>query len=114
MSSTGSVSTSPGNQVQRSRKLRGFFFVMLAALLLCGCRKTALPPYSPTESLSKIKIAPGYRIEPFLSEPDVVSPVAMEFDENGSMYVVEDRGYPLNVSGKVGRIKLIRDTNGDG
>ena len=38
----------------------------------------------------------------------------MEFDENGDLYVVEDRGYPLNVNGKVGRVKLLRDTNGDG
>ncbi|HUS06876.1 MAG TPA: PVC-type heme-binding CxxCH protein, partial [Bryobacteraceae bacterium] len=48
------------------------------------------------------------------SEPDIVSPVAMEFDENGDLYVVEDRGYPLNVTGKLGRIKLLRDSNGDG
>ena len=61
-----------------------------------------------------MKIASGYKIEPFLSEPDIVSPVAMEFDENGDLYVVEDRGYPLNVNGKVGRVKLLRDTNGDG
>ena len=44
----------------------------------------------------------------------MVSPVAMEFDENGNLYVVEDRGYPLNVKGKVGRVKFLRDTNGDG
>ena len=88
--------------------------VALAAMVLSACRKAASPPFSPAESLSKIKIASGYGMEPFLSEPDIVSPVAMEFDENGSIYVVEDRGYPLNVNGKVGRIKLIRDTNGDG
>jgi putative membrane-bound dehydrogenase-like protein len=85
-----------------------------AVLLLAGCRQSGTPPYSPSQSLKTMKIASGYKIEPFLSEPDIVSPVAMDFDENGDLYVVEDRGYPLNVSGKVGRVKLLRDTNGDG
>jgi hypothetical protein len=38
----------------------------------------------------------------------------MEFDEDGRLFVVEDSGYPLNVEGKVGRIILLQDTNGDG
>jgi len=93
---------------------RRFLFNLLFIFLLYGCRKAGSPPYSPSESLKRTKIASGYKIEPFLSEPDIVSPVAMEFDENGDLYVVEDRGYPLNVSGRVGRVKLVRDTNGDG
>lgn len=86
---------------------------LAVALLLSACHKSG-PPYSPGDALKTFKIAAGYKIEPFVSEPDVVSPVAMEFDENGNLYVVEDRGYPLNVKGKVGRVKLLRDTNGDG
>src|SRR5262245_56402234 len=38
----------------------------------------------------------------------------MEFDENGRIFVVEDRGYPLSPEKKLGRIKLLEDTNGDG
>src|SRR6476661_6817173 len=86
---------------------------LAVALLLSACHKSG-PPYSPGDALKTFKIAAGYKIEPFVSEPDVVSPVAMEFDENGNLYVVEDRGYPLNVKGKVGRVKLLEDTNGDG
>ncbi len=44
----------------------------------------------------------------------MVSPVAMDIDENGNIYVVEDRAYPLNVKGHVGRVKMLRDTDGDG
>lgn len=88
--------------------------LLFAACLFASCTKTAGPPYAPSESLKTIKIADGYKIELFASEPDVVSPVAMEFDENGDIYVVEDRGYPVNIKGKVGRIKLLRDINGDG
>ena len=85
----------------------------LSAVLLAACGSSG-PPYSPKDALGKFQIERGWRIEPFASEPDVVSPVAMDIDENGSIYVVEDRGYPLNIAGKVGRIKLLRDTNGDG
>lgn len=49
-----------------------------------------------------MEIAEGYRVEPFTAEPSVVSPVAMEIDEEGRSYVVEDRGGPLNVSGGIG------------
>jgi putative membrane-bound dehydrogenase-like protein len=38
----------------------------------------------------------------------------MDVDENGRIYVVEDRGYPLSTETPLGRIKLIEDTNGDG
>ena len=61
-----------------------------------------------------MQIAPGYRVEPFAVEPNVVSPVAMEIDEDGRIYVVEDRAYPLDVKGRIGRVKLLEDTDGDG
>ncbi len=53
-------------------------------------------------------------MEPYIAEPDIRSPVATEFDEDGKLYVVEDPGYPLNTEGKVGRVILLEDTNGDG
>ena len=74
--------------------MRNFWFAT-SLLFLCGCNKAG-PPYSPAEALKMFRIEPGYRIEKFVSEPDVVSPVAMEFDENGRIFVAEDRGYPLN------------------
>jgi putative membrane-bound dehydrogenase-like protein len=61
-----------------------------------------------------MQLAEGYDIEPFASEPSVVSPVAMDIDEDGRIYVVEDRGYPLEVKGRIGRVKLLEDSDGDG
>lgn len=97
--------------INRTR-LTGFSLLALA-LCVVSCQKQR-PPYSPKQSLSSFKIAPGYKIEAFLAEPEIVSPVAMDFDENGDLYVVEDRGYPLNVKGKLGRVKLFHSTHGDG
>ena len=78
----------------------------IIAALLCGCHKSA-PPYSPKDALKTFKLESGYHIENFLAEPDVVSPVSMDIDENGDIYVVEDRGYPLNIDGKLGRVKML-------
>ena len=87
---------------------------LLAVLLtLAGCTRSG-PPYSPRDALQTFKIEPGFRIEPYIAEPDIRSPVAMEFDENGRIYVVENPGYPLNIEGKVGRIILLEDTDGNG
>ena len=90
---------------------RGLSIIVL--VLLAGCGKSG-PPYSQKEAIKTFQIDPAYRIEPFVSEPTVLSPVAMEFDENGRIFVVEDRGYPLSPEQHLGRIKLLEDTNGDG
>ena len=50
------------------------------------------------------------------SEPDIIDPVALTFDHNCRLYVVEMRDYPNGVpyEKKGGTIKLLSDTNGDG
>src|SRR5438445_12424407 len=87
--------------------------ISLSVLALAGCRKSG-PPYSVNDALKTFKVESGFHVEKFLSEPDVESPVAMEVDENGRVYVVEDRGYPLSTDNPLGRVKMIEDTNGDG
>jgi putative membrane-bound dehydrogenase-like protein len=74
--------------------------------------------YRINKALESFRIEPGMRIDLVAAEPLVVSPVAIAFDENRQMYVVEDRGYPDPAEGglptKLGRIALLKDTNGDG
>lgn len=81
--------------------------------MLVGCDRSG-PPYEPQDALNTFTIEPGFRIEAYITEPDIRSPVAMEFDERGRIYVVEAPGYPLNLEAKVGRVVLIEDTDGDG
>src|SRR5579864_8718476 len=83
-------------------------------LLVCGACSKHGPPNTAKEALKTFQIEPGFRIEPYITEPDIRSPVAMDWDENGRIYIVEDPGYPLNTEGKVGRVILLEDTNGDG
>ncbi len=52
----------------------------------------------------------------FAKEPDVVDPVALTFDEQGRVYVVEMRDYPYGLGPErkpVGTIRLLEDTDGD-
>ena len=86
---------------------------VLSNALLLSCSRSSGPPYSPQNALKTFKIEPGFRLELFVSEPQISDPVAMEFDEDGRIYVVEMHGYPLD-TGPSGRVKLLRDTDGDG
>jgi putative membrane-bound dehydrogenase-like protein len=87
----------------------GLILLMVAA----GCGRSG-PPYSPADALKTFTLESGFRIESYASEPDIRSPVAMEFDENGRVYVVEAPGYPLKLDARAGRVILLEDTNGDG
>jgi putative membrane-bound dehydrogenase-like protein len=71
------------------------------------------PPYPPERSMSTMQVENGFRLELVASEPRVQSPVAMDIDEHGRLFVVEMPGYPLDVS-PTGRIKLLEDSDGDG
>ncbi len=94
-------------------RLRNVAAAAVWLLLESGCSHSR-PPYDPQEALKTFRIEKGFRIETFLSEPDIRSQVAMEFDENGRIYVVEDPGYPLDTEHKLGRVILLEDANGDG
>lgn len=80
---------------------------------LTGQAGAGAPPYTAEQGLAMLKVEPGFRVELVASEPDVQSPVAMDIDEDGRIFVVEMPGYPLDVSPS-GRVKLLEDTDEDG
>ena len=75
-------------------------------------------PLSPKEEQATFRIPDGFKIELVASEPDVIDPVAMCFDEKGRLLVCEMRGYPNGGVGTGketrGRIICLTDTDGDG
>ena len=75
------------------------------------------PPLSPADSFKKIHVRPGYEAELVAAEPLLESPVAIDWDERGRLWVVEMVDYPLGLDGKGkpgGRVRILEDTNGDG
>ena len=85
---------------------------------LAGQHKPAdNPALSPADEQKSFVVPPGFQVRLFASEPEVVNPVAMSFDERGRLWVLELYEYPLGTKpGEKGRdrIKILEDTDGDG
>jgi putative membrane-bound dehydrogenase-like protein len=73
-----------------------------------------VPATPPERALSTFKVKPGFRVELVAAEPLVVDPIALSFDEDGRCYVVEMRDYSERRPERLGRIRLLEDTDGDG
>lgn len=72
-------------------------------------------PYSPQEALQHMKVPPGFTVELVASEPDIVNPIAMCFDDQGRIFVTESVEYPRKPAGVGGdRVKILEDTDNDG
>lgn len=74
-------------------------------------------PLEPSDAIEAFVLAPGVRIELVASEPEVIDPVAIRFDEHGRLWVVEMRDYPLGPKpGKppASKIKILEDLDHDG
>ena len=74
---------------------------------------------TPEEMLKTFAVAPGFRVELVAAEPMISTPVAMQWDEDGRLWVVEMNGYMRNLDGTGedapnGRVVVLEDTDGDG
>ena len=77
------------------------------------------PVLSATEAMKKMVIEKGFEIRLVAAEPLVNSPVAMTFDAQGRMWVLEMGGYMTDSTGSEeskpeGKIVILEDTNKDG
>ncbi len=75
------------------------------------------PALSPDDAQRKFTVPDGYQMRLFASEPEVVNPVAMSWDDRGRLWVLELYEYPLGVKAGVkgrDRIKILEDVDGDG
>ncbi len=76
----------------------------------------AASPLSPLRELALFDHEPGLKVELAAAEPFVVAPSAFAWDENGVLFVAENRGYPTGGDGgrAMGRIARLEDRDGDG
>jgi putative membrane-bound dehydrogenase-like protein len=93
--------------------------MLILILLALGSAEALAPqqgPLSPSEAPSAMKLDAGLRVELAAAEPEVQSPVAVSFDEDGRMLVVEMLDYPYPAKDKPpqGRVKRLTDADGDG
>lgn len=73
-----------------------------------------IPPRDPQAGLKSIAALPGYRVELVAAEPLVTDPVAMCFDPNANLYVIEMRDYSEQDKEMLGRVRFLEDVDGDG
>src|SRR5688500_14035206 len=76
----------------------------------------ATPPLPPEEAAKKMTLPEGFEARIFASEPQVVNPVAMTWDERGRLWVVELYEYPMGAApGTKPRdnVKILEDTDND-
>jgi putative membrane-bound dehydrogenase-like protein len=109
-----------------TRRLRRLGLMMGCTLLVLLTIESAPPasgetangPLSPRDEQATFRLPKGFEIDLVASEPDVIDPVAMAFDEEGRIFVAEMRGYPNGgvATGHItsGRIKVLEDRDGDG
>jgi putative membrane-bound dehydrogenase-like protein len=74
-------------------------------------------PFAPDDAQRFMQTPAEFEVKLFASEPDIIKPITMAFDERGRLWVVEAMDYPNEVlDGNPGddRIKVLEDTNGDG
>lgn len=102
----------------------------LSSFLAAGFQTPAWPPpvqrvssrspaLSAEEEARTFFMPPGYRVELVASEPMVVDPVAIDFDPDGRLYVVEMLGFMPDTSGAdsrepLGRVAVLEDVDDDG
>ncbi len=85
-----------------------------------GARFTEIQkPLKPADSIKHMHLPEGFHVELYAAEPDVVKPIAMNFDFRGRLWVLESTDYPNNVldhpdANGADRIKICEDTTGSG
>jgi putative membrane-bound dehydrogenase-like protein len=74
-------------------------------------------PLEATESMRRLVAPPEFEIELFVTEPDLINPVTMAWDERGRLWIAETFDYPNDLQplwkGN-DRIKIGEDTDADG
>ena len=77
------------------------------------------PVLSPEDAMKTFFLPPGYRVELVASEPMVEEPILIDWDADGRLWVIEQRGYmqdlpATNEREPIGRVSVLEDTNNDG
>lgn len=75
-------------------------------------------PVDVETSMERMVVPPGFEVQFFAGEPDIVNPIYMAWDERGRLWIAETVDYPNELKEDVregrDRIKILEDTDEDG
>src|SRR4051794_17219222 len=102
----------------RSQLIQRFACCIVVGFVSCASVRAAEPdvkaeelprvkPTEPADVLKTFQVRKGFHIELVASEPLVVDPIAMSFDEDGRLFVIEMRDYSERRDEKLGQIKML-------
>lgn len=78
-------------------------------------RTDGVGPRAPDRSRASIRVPDGLRVELVAAEPLVVDPVAIDWGQDGRLFVAEMRDFPSAGTGQPqGRVRCLFDRDGDG
>ncbi len=77
------------------------------------------PPLTAAQEMKTFFLPPGYHVELVAEDPLIQDPVAIDFDPDGRIYVLEMTGFAMDKTMQdsrdpIGRVVVLEDTNGDG
>ena len=93
------------------------FFLLSGSTVAQKTASTPTGPVSPSDAVKLFELPTGLQVELVANEPQVVDPIAIRFDENGRMWVVEMRDYPHGPAkgqAPLSRVKVLEDRDNDG
>ena len=70
-------------------------FGLVSLLVASAMGAAPLGNLSPTDALKAFETEPGFTVTLVATEPLVIDPVALAFDERGRLFVAEGRDYPV-------------------
>lgn len=125
-----------GNAAGAGKKKYVYFFLILAIFSLYQCKTRVIalrqspekssavdlnssPVVSPAESIKKMQVEEGFEVKLIASEPLISTPVALTFDNNNRIWVLEMTAYMPDTAGTgeeapAGKIVILEDKNRDG
>lgn len=98
--------------------MRYWYYLLVLTVMACTPNRKVENTQALAD-MQAMELEPGFEIQLVAAEPEVQDPVALAFDDDGSLWVVEMRGYMPSVSGlgeeiPNGRIKRLFDEDEDG
>src|ERR1041384_1210441 len=72
-------------------------------------------PFSAQDTAQRMTVPEGFHVDLVASEPQIVNPIAMCFDDRGRIWITESVEYPRKSPGPGrDRVKVLEDTDGGG
>lgn len=90
--------------------------VYLAAPALAQRELKDIPVPDPAREIDELKLAEGFEISLYATDPDIASPIQMNFDPQGRLWIAGSNTYPHIAPGDEAddKVLLLEDCDGDG